>query len=181
MMVNESGHGHRHQARTAVGSMRRGLLGLAFGIMAATQALAEAAFQDHPSPDVLPPGAAVVLPDFEGRDEWASDYRTRLRNGALQGPNFAGTQRLVTIPCGAGCRIVYVIDLTTGEVFPFPYGHEANPDLSLEFRSDSRLIKVGWEAGATCIEQDLIWDPPSFRIANQRTVPREGRFCDFGR
>jgi hypothetical protein len=47
----------------------------------------------------------------------ARTFRTRLRDGARQGPNFAGHYALVWWGCGNECQGSLVIDLRTGKVY----------------------------------------------------------------
>ena len=43
-------------------------------------------------------------------------YRTRLREGAGRGPNFAGHFTVVLWGCGTGCQMVAVVDARTGRL-----------------------------------------------------------------
>ena len=47
------------------------------------------------------------------------NYRTRLREGAAEGPNFAGRYTVVIWGCGTGCAQMGVVDSKTGRVY-FP-------------------------------------------------------------
>ena len=78
----------------------------------------------------------------------ARKYRTALREGIQEGPNFAGHFTVVGIGCGSGCEIIAIVDASNGKVF-FPKGlkqvftagwwHEpAGP----EFKLNSRLLVV---------------------------------------
>ena len=80
-------------------------------------------------------------------DPHAYSYRTRLREGAQQGANFAGHYRVVTWGCGTDCETGAIIDAFTGHVVFLPsvnsyqMEHEMDPDYnSIVFRLDSRLI-----------------------------------------
>jgi hypothetical protein len=80
-------------------------------------------------------------------DPHAYSYRTRLREGAQQGANFAGHYRVVTWGCGTDCGTGAIIDAFTGHVVFLPsvnsyqMEHEMDPDFnSIVFRLDSRLI-----------------------------------------
>jgi hypothetical protein len=120
-----------------------------------------------------------VLPNFNGRDEWARNFRTRIRDGVLKGVNFAGKFTVVEIGCGTSCRFAFVVDASNGEVFNFPYGGEEQYQLGLVYSSDSRLMratwsKVNWTAGQskdtdTCISQDILWTGANFEIVSERT------------
>ena len=89
----------------------------------------------------------------------ARGYRTRLREGARRGVNFAGHYTLHTWSCGTGCLQTVFIDAKTGAAsFPAPLDGfiacywDAKPVESLEealgFRRDSRLIVMsGYPSG----------------------------------
>ena len=74
-------------------------------------------------------------------------YRTRLREAALEKPNFAGHYILTAWGCGAGCLMGAVIDANTGKVHWFPHticcwGEIKRDDnfTPIVFRRDSRLV-----------------------------------------
>jgi hypothetical protein len=52
--------------------------------------------------------------------DFARLFRTRLRNGAKEEPNFAGHYRLVFWGCGTNCLTGGVVNATTGAVTPVP-------------------------------------------------------------
>jgi hypothetical protein len=81
----------------------------------------------------------------------ARRYRTMLRDGAREGPNFAGHYTVVTWGCGAGCQTVAIVDAMTGRAF-FPaqleqLGHAVMPDEPLQYRLDSSLLIVAGMPG----------------------------------
>jgi hypothetical protein len=55
---------------------------------------------------------SVDLSSYEG----AKTYRTKLREGAHAGPNFAGHYTVVTYGCGTQCQDNWVIDAQTGKI-----------------------------------------------------------------
>lgn len=80
-------------------------------------------------------------------DPHAYSYRTRLREGAQQGANFAGHYTVVTWGCGTDCATGAIIDALTGHVVFLPnvdsnqMEHERDSDFnSFVFRLHSRLI-----------------------------------------
>ena len=90
--------------------------------------------------------ATVKLASPESRK-----YRTVIREGAREGPNFAGHYTLVEWGCGAGCVQFAVVDAKTGAVFMPPFyvgpralveGETGEPEEPLQFRVDSRLLIV---------------------------------------
>lgn len=94
-------------------------------------------FEAHPAPVDLRSHAAANL------------WRTRLREGAEQGPNFADHFTVVTWGCGTDCLSLAVVDARNGTVY-MPERlrtlaavniHDAVLDARvLRFRTDSRLL-----------------------------------------
>jgi hypothetical protein len=76
----------------------------------------------------------------------ANTFRTRLREGAKEGVNFAGHYTLVQWGCGTGCLDVGVIDVKTGTVyFPEELGglgvwFWSDNEEALQFKPNSRLL-----------------------------------------
>lgn len=67
-------------------------------------------------------------------------YRTRLREAAAAGPNFAGYYALGLWGCGSPCIRAGMVDLRTGKVFWPP-----NPEMlvfDIAYRRDSRLMII---------------------------------------
>lgn len=64
-------------------------------------------------------------------------FRTRLREAAPKGPNFAGHMTVVTWGCGTSCQAVALIDARNGRVY---FGPTAS--LGVKHRLDSRLLAV---------------------------------------
>lgn len=53
--------------------------------------------------------------------DWASrnhswQFRTRLRKGLKNGPNFNGHYAVITHGCGVSCQVNWIIDTTTGKI-----------------------------------------------------------------
>jgi len=112
----------------------------------------------------------IMTPDFRGRDRAYATLRTRIRDGAKAGPNFAGHLTLVEIGCGAGCRVVPVVDIRTGRVLDFPLGGEENLSLVLRYRPDSRLIVAYWVNEGVCRREDLVWTGSGFERGTTREL-----------
>lgn len=115
---------------------------LAASILARGQATPR--FQDYQSPVYKGKRAPVNLKSAEG----ASTFRTRLREGAAKGINFAGRYTLVVWGCGTGCLSGGIIDAGTGTVY-FPkelggfgvwYFSDSPNAEALEFKPNSRLL-----------------------------------------
>jgi hypothetical protein len=99
-------------------------------------------FEDFPAPVFKGRPAALKL---HGSKE-ARNFRTRLREGAGRGVNFAGRYTVVQWGCGTACLQVAFIDAKTGAVF-FPAELNGfgvwfwdNNDEALRFKPDSRLL-----------------------------------------
>jgi hypothetical protein len=76
----------------------------------------------------------------------ARNYRSVLRNGMAEGPNFAGDSRVVSWGCGSACFEWAIVNGRTGTVY-FPpeeiashFGPSHFRDAALHFRHDSRLL-----------------------------------------
>lgn len=90
-------------------------------------------FENYPSTDVFSdrPAPVVLASARYGRE-----YRTRLRNGAQSGPNFAGAFTVVTWGCGSNCQVSVVINAQTGTLSR----QTLRTTNSIEYRRDSRLL-----------------------------------------
>jgi len=99
-------------------------------------------FEDFAAPVYKGRRAPVNLSSAKG----AASFRTRLREGAREGVNFAGHYTLVQWGCGAGCVDVAILDARTGTVyFPeelsgFPVYFWSDDDDALRFKPNSRLL-----------------------------------------
>jgi hypothetical protein len=106
-------------------------------------------FGDYPAGEIYSGRIAPVLLETKR----ARMFRGRLREGARQGPNFAGHYTVVFWGCGAGCAQVAVVDARTGKVYWPPLDYADIPDSPQEgedqaafaaqhrnFRPDSKLL-----------------------------------------
>lgn len=99
----------------------------------------------------------AVPPRFKGRPanvnlrshREARQWRTRLREGAKEGPNFADHFTVVTWGCGTDCVAIAVVDARNGNVYMPEALHTLSTvnihdavldDDVLPFRMDSRLL-----------------------------------------
>jgi hypothetical protein len=77
-------------------------------------------------------------------------FRTMIREGAKEGPNFAGHYTLVIWGCGSDCKGFAIVDARTGNAYCFAevLGVTTMPFQqlpSLDYRIDSKLLVVrGW-------------------------------------
>jgi hypothetical protein len=135
--------------------------------------LLEHAPADAPRFEDYPVAAETVRPapvNLKGNPE-ARRFRTMLREGAADGPNFAGHFTIVDWGCGTSCVNWAVVDATTGKVHFDPATEVVSAvhvftDQSLNFRQDSRLLVV---LGAPHEDEKregityLLWDGKGFK------------------
>ena len=112
----------------------------------------------------------VRYPDFQGRDRAHASYRTRIREGARTGANFAGHLALVTIGCGSSCVFVPVVDVQTGRVFNSPLGGEDQLSLDMKYRVNSRLIAARYIANERCKSEEIVWTGSAFQRGTIRDL-----------
>jgi hypothetical protein len=73
-------------------------------------------------------------------------FKTRIREGAKEGPNFAGYCTIVTWGCGSGCISFAVVDARTGQIYFHPEISSITTGMDqedkLQYRLNSRLLIV---------------------------------------
>ncbi len=136
-------------------------------------------------------GYPVKGPKFSGKPvrpvlqtTYDREFRTRIREAAAEGPNFAGHYTVAEWGCGAGCVSVVVVDAANGAVYRGPFrnlGWElrkyedrlaSNDDKfePLEYRMDSRLfVARGCPEESNCASYFWEWTGTEFRLI--RKVP----------
>ncbi len=141
-------------------------------------AAAEPQFADYPVKTRLK--GKPVLPKFTGD---TAQFRTRIRNGMKDGPNFAGHFSLIEIGCGGSCIFTFLIDARTGKVVDFPLGGEEFYQLQLKYRLDSTLLQADWmdtSVGSydTCIRRfyDISSGTPKQVSQESRKIEQSG-YC----
>jgi len=113
-------------------------------------------------------------------------FRTRLRDAAARGPNFAGVLTIASWGCGSSCLEIAAIDARTGEIYrglpeyvsfgtpmKFADGTQAYSDNfePLSFRANSRLLIVrGCPKETDCALYAFEWTGKSFRLLVQFPV-----------
>ncbi|AFL53328.1 hypothetical protein ABIE78_000779 [Sinorhizobium fredii] len=112
------------------------------------------------------------LPDFKGRDKAFNNFRTRIRNGMQEGPNFAGEYSVIQIGCGAGCSFVIVGNNRTGQPLDFPRGGEDNMYLTLKYQLTSKLMIAQWADydQSTCFIEHFQFDGSNWTALAKRDV-----------
>ena len=118
----------------------------------------------------------IAEPDVQSHPR-SRNFRTVIRQGAKQGPNFAGHYTIVDWWWGAGRKAYAVVDANTGQVFHpqelqsvGDLEHvESSPDRDgdpLDFRIDSRLVvamgAVNFDSTKRGISW-LVWEGTRFR------------------
>lgn len=132
----------------------------------------EAAYKGKP--------AAPVLKTAEDRR-----FRTMIRTGAADGPNFAGHFTVVEWGCGAGCVSVVVVDAATGEIHRAPFKslgwqlrkyegkYKADDDKfeQLVYKLDSRLLVARGclDESEKCASYFWDWNGSQFKLI--KTIP----------
>ena len=102
-------------------------------------------FSEYPAKRATPSHAAAVNLKSHAR---AREFRTRLREGAAIGPNFAGAFTVVTWGCGVACQDLAIVDARNGAVhFPpsvklnaYHYVHEDRLPNPYQFQLNSDLL-----------------------------------------
>jgi hypothetical protein len=72
------------------------------------------------------------------------EYRSRIRNGAKEGPNFAGHYTVISWGCGTECGVYIIVDAQTDQVYwPPEISHGVELGVAgPEYRLDSTLMVV---------------------------------------
>jgi hypothetical protein len=111
-------------------------------------------------------------------------FRTRIRRGAAEGPNFAGYLTIVVWGCGAGCIGAVVVDARNGKIHGMPFGAVAmsfmryadgstETDESfkrIEYKLDSRMLLIrGCPEQTNCGSYYYEWTGSAFRLI--RKIP----------
>lgn len=93
-------------------------------------------FIDHPIPEsqvFTGTPESVDLSSYAG----AKTYRTKLKEGGAQGPNFAGYYTVVSIGCGTQCQENWIINAKTGKIL-----HKFPSVIGVLFQLNSSLMIV---------------------------------------
>ena len=146
------------------------LLFMATGLICAhAQPVAAPDFARYPA---QPFHGTPHLPDFKGQDKAFASFRTRIRDGMKNGPNFAGRLSIISFGCGIDCRAVLVGDVSTGRVADFPISGEDFAGISLDYRLDSTLISARWNNFSTreCQQEQFVWRQQQFHNLGRKTL-----------
>lgn len=147
---------------------------LAAAVLTVAASAAQAVPSDFAAYPVVVSRTAHHAPDFVRAPQFR-ELRTSIRNGARR-VNFAGHYALVMTGCGAGCRMVALVDLNSGRIGDFPLGGENNYLLDLQYRANSRLVRATWQtqdASPACVHEDLVLTGARFQRLPERRTPGE--------
>jgi hypothetical protein len=110
------------------------------------------------------------------------EFRTRIRDGAKDGPNFAGHFTIVDWGCGAGCVSIAIVDAANGTTYNPPFkvlgwdmvtyegriAASADNFAPLDFHRDSRLlIARGCPEEKNCGSYSYEWTGAEFKLLSK--------------
>jgi hypothetical protein len=144
---------------------------LIFALLVAQDALTK--FEGYPATDLLkgPPAKPILR-------GWHRNYRTRIREAAAEGPDFAGHFKIAEWGCGSGCAGIAIIDEKTGAVYDGPFAFvsmlpgfryselpELDPSAMLQRKLNSRLLIVhGCPEEKNCASYYYEWTGSRFKL-----------------
>lgn len=104
----------------------------------------------------------VAAPRLQrGTDFW--NFRTAIREGVQEGPNFAGHYIVVRWGCGTECQMGAIVDALSGKIYEAPQS-----EWDVEFQPNSRLFIVNPDLGEEPPEwiskQWYEWDEANHRF-----------------
>lgn len=129
---------------------------------------AEVAFSSYPSTVAAPKTPAA--PDFASAPRGTRRYEASIRHGASAGARFAGRVAVARWGCGASCERWALVDLRSGRIVmpgaPFQPLRSTFPCVvqPVEYRIDSRLLRVHRLDDARVITQHFLWSESSSRL-----------------
>lgn len=137
-------------------------------------------YEDAPAPVEPAQTQSAVMPDFDGRDSWARTFRTRIRNGLADGPNFAGHYSVIIFGCGASCQGYFITNTKTGEVIGPPFGGDSTPDVMINFERNSRVL-YAYHVGRTfaeCTLRTWVIEDGELKLRGEDFFPRPDHGCN---
>jgi len=117
-------------------------------------------FEEYPITEVFEGEPASV--DLTSHPK-GNMFRTALRLGTKEGPNFAGHYTVVTWGCGSPCQEIAVVDANTGDVYFSPFVSSTGS----EYRLDSNLIIVN----PPSVRLEYIKDSKDGKLASWEDFP----------
>jgi len=113
------------------------------------QGKGEFSFRNYPVQEIYKGKPAPANP----ASPRARKFKTRIKLGAKEGPNFAGHYTIVLWGCGSDCSGVAIVDAKTGQVF-------VDPELlaiSAKVSQDSPKIQFRLNSSLLIIEGDRVY------------------------
>ncbi len=139
------------------------------GIWLALMLLGQPARPDSTTMKPLSFDAFPASPSFHGvpaspvlRTAGQRLFRTRIREGAKEGPNFAGHYTIADWGCGTACESMVVIDAQTGAVYEGPFGQLPNAVLDY-----GEALRYDRDASGNYLYDDL-----SYRLNSRLLIAR---------
>jgi len=130
-------------------------------------------FEDYPVTEVF--RGAPAPPKLLRPGDRA--FRTKIREGAANGPNFAGSYTIASWGCGSSCVSIAVVDARTGDVYSGPFdilgwgvalkyaGVPEDRYEPLSYELGSRLFMVrGCPEDGNCGSYFYEWEAPRFKL-----------------
>jgi hypothetical protein len=132
------------------------------------------------------PLPATRPPNFNGADAAVRRARGVLERATTHGPNFAGRVAVARWECGRNCERWALVDMVSGRIFweddkaVQPVRRNLPCDAEpLEYRDDSRLLRVHRLEGEHVVTQDFLWwEDRLERFAESASSAEE--FCGAG-
>ena len=145
------------------------LLGTCLTCMADDDSLMVLIFEQYPVKNIYKGKTATPIL----KDKDAKLYRTAIREGSIDGPNFAGEFTIVTYGCGACCKGFFIVSARTGKVYKRPFfvtchyieGVPGDGLADLDYRLDSKLLIVtGARDGKDGGEYYYLWEKDHLKL-----------------
>jgi hypothetical protein len=121
-----------------------------------------ASFEDYPAD--TSPLLATRMPNFNGTDAAVRRARGLVERAVTRGPNFAGRVAVARWECGKNCERWALVDVVSGHIYWVddkalqPLRRNLPCDAEpLEYRDDSRLLRVHRLEGEHVVTQDFLW------------------------
>lgn len=136
-------------------------------------------FDAYPA-DTTPPAATRPI-DFETAHPLVKNQRDTLQRAAVRGPFLAGHIAVARWGCGMDCEAWALVDITSGRVSVVEDLHRLRgglpcPAEALEFREDSRLLRVHRVEGSRVLTQDFVWSDGALEAASA-SAQSAAEFC----
>lgn len=121
-----------------------------------------AAFDAYPAD--TSPLPVTRQPNFSGADTAVRRARAFIEQAAARGPDFAGRVAVARWGCGRACERWALVDVASGRIAwvddaalqPVRRNFPCNAE-PLEYRGNSRLLRVHRMDGGSVVTQDIVW------------------------